>query len=181
VVLNAAGRSAQPILDAAPAITYRIFLPMASRSSQCEPGPEEAAIAARMAQHPDQHRAQLVCNPILSRVAEERALDLGVRNYFSHTNPDGHGANYLVQQAGYILPSWYNQAPDGNNIESLAAGYNTEAQAWDGWMGSTGHRTHLLGLTDFWAAQIDYGVGHAYVPGSQYGHYWVVLTARRGP
>ena len=47
----------------------------------------------------------------------ERALDMGTRRYFSHVNPDGYGPNYLVQQAGYALPSFYGQEPDANNIE----------------------------------------------------------------
>jgi uncharacterized protein YkwD len=47
-------------------------------------------------------------------------------------------------------------------------------------MGSTGHRTHLLGMGDFYRAQTDYGVGYVYAPGSRYGHYWVVLIAAGG-
>ena len=103
---------------------------------------------------------------------------MGTRAYFSHTNPDGYGPNYLVQQAGYALPNWYSQELDANNIESIAAGYGTASAAWEGWMNSTGHRTHILGLDSFWAEQTDYGIGYAYIPGSPYGHYWVVITAR---
>jgi len=46
-------------------------------------------------------------------------------------------------------------------------------------MNSTTHRTILLGLEPFFAEQNEYGVGHVYVPGSRYGHYWIVLTARQ--
>ena len=45
-------------------------------------------------------------------------------------------------------------------------------------MNSEGHRTHILVLIPFWAKQADYGIGYAYVPGSPYGNYWVVITAR---
>ena len=103
------------------------------------------------------------------------------RRYFGHTNPDGFGPNYLVRQAGYVLPSYYGAEPDANNIESIAGGYPTAEATWQGWMSSSGHRDHLLGLTSFWAEQIEYGVGYAYDPTSPYRHYWVVITAKPGP
>jgi len=31
-------------------------------------------------------------------------------------------------------------------------------------------------LDRFWAEQTDYGIGYAYVAGSLYSHYWVVIT-----
>jgi hypothetical protein len=46
-------------------------------------------------------------------------------------------------------------------------------------MGSPPHRRHLLGETDFFADQVEYGVG--YVSGGDYRHYWVVITAQPGP
>ena len=120
----------------------------------------------------------MICSKILSRVAYEKALDMGTRNYFGHTNPDGFGPNFLVEQAGYDLPSWYSQGATANNIESIAAGYTTPAAAWAGWKVSpTGHPDHVLGLNSFWRDQIYYGIGYAYVPGSRYGHYWVFITA----
>lgn len=144
----------------------------------CTPNAQEAAIAGYMRSDPAQQRASLRCDPILARVARARAQDMAQRGYFGHVNPDGYAANYLVQQAGYRLPTWYDQSPTGNNIEAIAAGYGTPAEAWQGWMASPNHRTQLLGLQSFFAEQTDYGVGYAYLPGSPYGSYWVVLTAR---
>lgn len=159
-----------------------LYLPILAQSASiCAPNAQEDAIAGLMVNDPDQQRPSLSCDPILGEVARARAEDMGLRGYFSHVNPDGFGANYLVQQAGYILPSFYDQSPPGNNIESIAAGYSTAADAWDGWMASEAHRAHLLGIDPFWAEQVDYAVGYAYIPGSPYGYYWVVLTARRGP
>lgn len=139
---------------------------------------QEQALFELIRDHPDQGRSFLNINSILTQVARERALDMGTRGYFGHVNPDGYGPNYLVQQAGYVLPSFYSQHPTGNNIESIAAGSSTANQVWNNWMNSTGHRTHLLGLSSFFAEQTDIGIGYAYVPGSPYGHYWVVITAR---
>jgi uncharacterized protein YkwD len=140
---------------------------------------EEQQIANIMMSDPGQQRPSLTCDPVLAEVARARAQDMVDRHYFGHTNPDGYGPNYLVTQAGYVLPGYYSTAPDGNNIESIAAGYRSAGAAWEGWMGSPAHRTHLLGEIDFFAEQIEYGVG--YVRGGDYGHYWVVITAKPGP
>ena len=145
---------------------------------ECDPNPQEQAIADFMQDDPDQQRPFLNCDPILAQVARQRALDMGTRKYFSHVNPDGFGPNYLVELAGYSLPDFYNQELTANNIESIAAGYSSASTTWAGWMASDGHRTHILGLHPFWAEQTDYGIGYAYVPGSPYGYYWVVITAR---
>ncbi len=48
-------------------------------------------------------------------------------------------------------------------------------------MGSDNHRAHLLGLDPFYGAQTDYGIGYAYIPGSTYGYYWVIITAYKDP
>jgi len=164
-----------------PALTPQAYLPLVLKSPACALSPEEAEIARYMREHPDQRRPSLTCHPILARVARERAEDMARRRYFSHVNPDGYGPNYLVRQAGYVLPSYYDQAPDANNIESIAAGYPNAAAVWNGWMSSEGHRTHLLGLHPFFAEQIEYGIGYTYDLGSPYRYYWVVITARPGP
>ncbi|MET0626741.1 MAG: CAP domain-containing protein [Pyrinomonadaceae bacterium] len=140
----------------------------------------ERRVAALMKQAGGQRRSRLTYNATLARVARERAYDMGARNYFDHVNPDGIGPNYLVTRAGFALPDFYGKRMSSNNIESIAGGSPTPERAWENWMGSTGHRTHLLGLTDFYAGQTEYGVGHAYVPGSRYKHYWVVISAPGG-
>lgn len=146
-----------------------------SRNALC------SALVAFSCPHAEQRRPSLTYEPILGRVARERAADLAQRQYFGHTNPDGLGPNTLVRQAGYVLPSFYNNAPDGNNIESLTAGSATAEAAWERWMNSPPHRMHFLGLDRFFAEQIEYGVGYASDPASPYRHYWAILTARRGP
>ncbi|MCB0211147.1 MAG: CAP domain-containing protein [Anaerolineae bacterium] len=138
-------------------------------------------LAELLEQDPGQKRPSLTCNSILAQVAHARAADMAQREYFSHVNPDGHGPNYLVEEAGYILPSFYSDDPAANNIESIAAGRSTAEATWEQWMASSSHRTHLLGLDSFFAEQIEYGVGYVYDADSPYGHYWVVITAKPGP
>jgi uncharacterized protein YkwD len=88
------------------------------------------------------------------------------------------GTNTLVELAGYRLPSIYDHARGGNNIESAGVGHATAEAAWRTWMRSERHRRHLLGLTPFFAEQTEYGIGYVRVPGDPRGHYWVVLIAR---
>ncbi|UCG26276.1 MAG: hypothetical protein JSW55_09940, partial [Chloroflexota bacterium] len=156
---------------------FFVYLPTVDSALLCASAKQEEEIASLARSHPGQGRPTMDCHPILAQVARERALDMGVRDYFSHVNPDGYGPNYLVRQAGYELPSWWGTDPELNNIESIAAGYQTAADAWNGWLNSPAHRRHVLGEIDFFAEQTNYGIGYAFVPGSKYGHYWVFISA----
>ena len=143
------------------------------------PNAQEIEIANRLAQTSGQRREILQFDSTLAQVARERAMDLAKRRYFSHTNPDGHGVNYLVRKAGYVLPDWY--PGDGNNLESIAAGGATVSVTWSDWMGSPDHKKHLLGEIDFFAEQTSYGVGYYEDASAPYRYYWVVLTAPPTP
>ena len=159
-----------------------IYLPLiVTASSAHEPNAQEQQIAELLHNESGQQRPYLHYSVILSTIARQRCADMAQRGYMSHTNPDGQGPNYLVRQAGYVLPAYYSQALDANNIESIAAGQATATQTWAAWLGSPAHRTHVLGTDPFYAAQVDYGVGYVYKADSPYGHYWVVITAQPGP
>ncbi len=146
-------------------------------SADAQLNSQEQRIAALLTNASGQQRPSVQIDPILSKVARARAADMAKRGYVEHVNPDGHGANYLVRQAGYSLPASYDQSPGGNNIESLAAGDQTADAAWNGWMGSAPHKQHLLGQLSFYAGQTALGVGYYYDASSDYKHYWVVITA----
>ncbi len=178
LLLGAAGAPAHGMRLEEPDLIPRAYLPFIARPA-CNPNQQEEQLAVLMASDPGQQRPSLSCHPILARVARERAQDMVNRLYFSHTNPDGFGPNYLVTQAGYVLPVYYETGLTANNVESIAAGNPTAALTWAQWMGSPGHRTHLLGTVPFFAEQIEYGIGYA--SGGIYGHYWVVITAKPGP
>lgn len=127
--------------------------------------------------HPDQERHEMIWNDTLSRVAEARAHDMATRNYFSHTNPDGIGPNFLLRQAGYALPDWYEDDRDGNNVESIGGGYATAADVVAGLIDSPAHRQHLLGEIDFFRDQTNVGIGFAFNPNSKYKNYWSIISA----
>lgn len=128
--------------------------------------------------HPEQRRVGMKVHPILARVARAKALDMAVRGYEGHVDPDGHGANWLVRQAGYQLPGFYNPDPDGNNVEAMQHGDNDNlSYTWPQWLSSEGHKIHLLGLDKFYWVQTNYGIGHVHMPGSRKGHYYVFVSA----
>jgi len=143
--------------------------------------PQEQAIADDMINNPNQGRPTLILDPVIEAVARARAKDMAQRNYFSHVNPDGVAANYLLRQAGYVLPAWWGTDPAANYVESIAAGYSDPGSTWTAWMNSPDHKLHLLAQNSFFATETHYGVGYYYDPNSTYQYYWVVITAPPQP
>jgi hypothetical protein len=125
-------------------------------------------------------RSGMVFDPVIARVARARAQDMAARDYFSHVNPDGVAANYLLRQAGYDLPDWWGYDRSANYVESIAAGLSSASATWESWMNSPDHRRHILGEESFYASQKHYGVGFVADPSSRYRYYWVIITAPPG-
>ena len=148
------------------------------RASAVELNADEQQLASHLTGDRGQHRDRLRMrlDPILTAVARARAEDMAQRRYFAHVNPDGLGPNALVRAAGYALPSsWGGRS--ANFIESIGAGYATAEAAWDGWMNSHSHRTHLLASTSFYRDQVNFGIGSYSDPSSPFRRYWVIITA----
>ncbi len=164
----------------------QVYLPLirfpeaAPVAPPCGMNAQANEMAALLTGSAEQQSAGIICNSILTQVAQNKAADMASRNYFGHVTPDGFGPNSLVQQAGYVLPGYYGDDSTANYIESIAAGRSTAGNTWNQWMTSETHRNHLLGLTDFYARQVEFGVGYVNVPGSPYTHYWVVIIAEPG-
>jgi uncharacterized protein YkwD len=132
-------------------------------------------------------RSALAWNDALAKVAQAKAEDMANRNYFSHVDLDGYGVNYFIYKAGYEIPaSWYSDK-SSNYFENIAAG-NATADAmvkqlvYDGGRdnSSAGHRSSLLGISDWNSTCTDIGIGYAYNAGSTYKHYWSVIIAKHG-
>jgi len=137
--------------------------------------PDEFQLFKIVAADPGQLRRKMSLEPILCKVARERAADMDRRHYFSHTNPSGFGPNRLVRRAGFFLLPYYDQSKSGNNIESLALSFGGPADAFSDWKGSDAHRTHLLGINPFYRTQTAIGVGIVH---SDY-NYYVFLSASK--
>jgi uncharacterized protein YkwD len=75
----------------------------------------------------------------LGDLARSRSQDMGIRNYFAHTDPDGRDLFDFLAKLG----SAYSSA--GENIAmNTAAPSQTGRTAFSGWMGSAGHKANIL-------------------------------------
>lgn len=109
-------------------------------------------------EHPEQGRPELVKNDTLMDVAKYRVEDMLKHKYTAHTNLEGLGPNKLARNAGYAFPDNYGTEFDANNIESLAGGFTNMQEAFDGLLESPGHKAHILGLSQNFASQTNYGI-----------------------
>ncbi|MDB5095674.1 MAG: polymerase [Cyanobacteria bacterium RYN_339] len=91
----------------------------------------------------------------LNTVAAARSQDMAARNYFDHTDPDGHDPFWHLQQAGIAFRT------AGENI---AEGQATPESVVSDWMNSPGHRANILN-----PAYRTIGIG---VASSSHGTVW---------
>ena len=77
----------------------------------------------------------LSVNPKLVSAAQEKANDMAMKGYFSHTSPDGTEPWYWIEVAGYQ----YSSAG-----ENLAIDFSDSAEVEKAWLASLTHRANLL-------------------------------------
>jgi uncharacterized protein YkwD len=77
----------------------------------------------------------LVLSDAINKCAQFRSQDMATRNYFSHTDPDGHDPFYWLKQYGIS----YRTAG-----ENIAMGQTSAASVMSGWMNSSGHKANIL-------------------------------------
>lgn len=143
-----------------------------------EPNAIESELIRLVQSHPEQQRPIMALNTLMCQVARAKALDMALRGYEDHTDPDGHGPNWRLRQAGYRLPSFYGKDLDDNNVESLQwAGDGDLSDAWPKWLLSEGHKIHILGQNKFYAVQHNFGMGFADVEGSRMRYYYCFISA----
>jgi len=80
-------------------------------------------------------RGPLFYSQTLEKAADDEAQDLWVRNFFSHTNPDGQGPGDRALEAGFC------HQYVGENI---AAGQTTVDQVMEAWEASPNHNANML-------------------------------------
>lgn len=151
---------------------------------QIRANPNQYAQALRYPANLKVSKIVLKWNDTLAKAAEQKAMDMARRNYFSHTDKEGYGMNYHINQAGYKLnPDWIKNKK-ANNFESIA--YNSDGGEdairnliIDADSPEKGHRQHLLGLGDWYSSMTHIGIGYAEVKGT-YGTetYMSVLIAK---
>ncbi len=136
-------------------------------------------------------RPALKWNDTLARVAEAKALDMATHNYFGHVDKNGYGMNYYINKAGYQLDAYMLKDKKANFFESINAGADNGIDGIkdliiDKGTPGHGHRTHLLGISDFYANLTDIGIGFARVAegadkekgGDTYATYLSVVIAK---
>ena len=95
----------------------------------------------------------------LTSIANTKAKDMAVNNYFSHTSPTYGSPFQMLQHFGVTYKS------AGENI---AAGQKSPQEVMNAWLNSSGHRANILN-----ASYTELGVG--YYKGGSYGTEWVQL------
>lgn len=94
------------------------------------------------------------------QAAQVHADDMLANDYFSHTGLDGSNAGDRIRAAGYVPRAW---------SENIARGQQSEAEVFQAWEDSPGHRAnnHNPNFEDFALAKA----------GSGSNLYWVLVFA----
>ncbi|MFF2480810.1 CAP domain-containing protein [Paenibacillus sp. NPDC058071] len=77
----------------------------------------------------------LTVDTLLTKVAQEKARDMDVNKYFSHTSPTYGSPFDMMKQFGVT----YSYAG-----ENIAAGQRTPQEVMNAWMNSPGHRQNIM-------------------------------------
>lgn len=130
---------------------------------------DPAAYAGEMLALLNQYRAEHDL-PELAFDATLTASAMGYAKYMATTNFFGHYPPSGSTPSGRIAAAGFEGQYEG---EALSAGQPTPAVALSRLLGSSAHAAILLN-----SAPTLVGVGYFYEPGSKYGHYWAVVTAK---
>ncbi|MDK8183525.1 CAP domain-containing protein [Paenibacillus sp. UMB4589-SE434] len=90
-------------------------------------------------------------NDQIATTARKHSADMGKRNFFNHSNPDGETPFDRMKEDGVA----YKQAG-----ENIAAGQTSAIFAHENWMNSEGHRNNILG--DFTRLGVGVSFGGSY-------------------
>ncbi|MBH5319178.1 SCP-like extracellular [Paenibacillus sp. GSMTC-2017] len=104
------------------------------------PVPETGTMQNQVVTLVNQERAKaglpaLQTDALLNKVATEKARDMDVNNYFSHTSPT-YGSPFDMMRTFGVK---YNSAG-----ENIASGQRTAAQVMNDWMNSPGHKANIM-------------------------------------
>ena len=129
----------QPTTAPVPAagLTPRVYVPVVR--SVCLRDAREEQFIALVRDDPNQGRTELICDPILQRIALEHAQDMQNRCYASHISPEGFGPYERALRAGYL--------PDTRGYMNIAEILNSGVdanRAYRGFLASPPHQEVLL-------------------------------------
>jgi uncharacterized protein YkwD len=101
----------------------------------------------------------LTFSSVINNAADWMSNDMGVKNYFSHTDSLGRDPWQRMCSFDYCYNTWRG--------ENIAAGYQTAEQVFAAWKASSGHNANMLNPN-----YKVMGLARVYVQGSRYGWYW---------
>jgi len=150
-----------PLIASAPQVVESCDWPIPPQSTASEQV-ELDTLAAINAQRAAHGLAPVTRSASLTRIARFHSNDMTANRFFSH---DGSAGESFGERMGWICDEDYSRS--GEIIGANSAG----SIDWmiELWMDSPGHRAIILGVGYTHA-----GVGYAYDPNTQYGHYWTV-------
>ncbi|MGN0613357.1 MAG: CAP domain-containing protein [Porcipelethomonas sp.] len=159
----------EPEVTTAPAVTTvttqtTVTKATTTVSTTADPAQQAAEKAAEILSLVNKERAAVGAAPLelnqtMCDAAMVRAMEIS--EVFSHTRPDGTDCFTIFDDYGL---SW-------NYVgENIAAGNSTSEGTMNQWVNSSGHYANIIS-----GNFTEIGVGYVYVPGTQYGYYWVQL------
>jgi len=126
----------------------------------------EAMIAEANATRASYGLAPLTMLPLLNRVAQASAHDQAVRDYWSHSTPEGLSSRDRIRAAGGAVV-----LAGGENSSINTVGGTTAARVVDGWEHHSGHRELLLD------PQVKFvGAGTDYYSRQEFEYYVMLLV-----
>ncbi len=162
----------------------KTYLPLALGNGPTEVNGQGVDVAdalfGLMVDDPQQGRKPCQWNQKLADIALSRVQSMAQFGWTGHVEPGGYGPNQWAKRGGYRLPAFYLADKSLNYIESLQYGGGADVDVdvvWQRWMDSPHHKTHILGLTPFFASQTQVGIASYFLQDSQAGIYHCILSA----
>ncbi|MEZ5337457.1 MAG: CAP domain-containing protein [bacterium] len=148
---------------------YYLTLPALDSQFSVYDDAEQQQYAAKVFDYTNEARTEKKHTPLkrvpwLDAVAQAQAKHMALNGYFEHDSPQGMTIFDRIEAPDG--PEWWHAG------ENIAAGYRTPEQAHKSWMDSGGHRKNIRNENYRYM-----GVGAYYLPGSEYGWYWVQVFA----
>lgn len=148
---------------------YYLTLPALDSQYSVYDDAQQQDYAAKVFQYTNDARTDKKHTPLqrvawLDAVAQAQAKHMAINGYFEHDSPQGMTIFDRIEAPDG--PEWWSAG------ENIAAGYTTPEQAHKSWMDSGGHRKNIRNENYRYM-----GVGAYYMPGTEYGWYWVQVFA----
>ncbi|MCB1220668.1 MAG: hypothetical protein H7A35_03770 [Planctomycetales bacterium] len=148
---------------------YYLTLPAVDSTYSVYDDAEQQQYAEKVFEYTNEARTDKKHTPLkrvpwLDAVAQAQAKHMALNGYFEHDSPQGMTIFDRIEAPDG--PEWWHAG------ENIAAGYRTPEQAHKSWMDSGGHRKNIRNENYRYM-----GVGAYYLPGSEYGWYWVQVFA----